>query len=184
MNDLYDLSFHVENELTGVPEAVVKFTLRNTVREFCRRTHAWKLKTYSRIDKEVCAYSASGFADAEVLAVTGVFMRRAGEKEFANITRSGFYRLEGNFIFLQPEVLADNDGGEMVIESAVTPMFESANVPSDFLSRHSGAIISGAVAELAKQKNRPWYNPEAYEVYSARYRGLVNSAMPARNFHG
>ena len=109
------------------------------------------MKTYSRIDKEVCAYSASGFADAEVLAVTGVFMRRAGEKEFANITRSGFYRLEGNFIFLQPEVLADNDGGEMVIESAVTPMFESANVPSDFLSRHSGAIISGAVAELAKQ---------------------------------
>ena len=106
MNDLYDLSFHVENELTGVPEAVVKFTLRNTVREFCRRTHAWKMKTYSRIDKEVCAYSASGFADAEVLAVTGVFMRRAGEKEFANITRSGFYRLEGNFIFLQPVISA------------------------------------------------------------------------------
>ena len=41
MNDLYDLGFHVENELPGVPEELVKFTLRSVLREFCRRTRTW-----------------------------------------------------------------------------------------------------------------------------------------------
>ena len=69
MNDLYDLCYHVESELTGVPEELVKFTLRGVLRDFCRRTFSWRQKTYTRISKEVRVYDAAGFADAEVLAV-------------------------------------------------------------------------------------------------------------------
>lgn len=101
MNDLYDLCYHVESELTGVPEELVKFTLRGVLRDFCRRTVSWRQKTYTRISKEVRVYDAAGFADAEVLAVLTVLIRMPGQEkqEFESITRSGFYKAERNSLY-------------------------------------------------------------------------------------
>lgn len=186
MNDLYDLSFHVENELSGVPEALVKFTLRSVLREFCRRTHTWTKKTYSRVCKEVRVYDAAGFADAEVLAVRQVLIRKAGQRkqDFENITHSGFCKSEQNSLFFRPGVLDCYDGGDLIIESVLMPMFDSANVPADYISRHSGAIIAGTVAELAKQKSRPWFDADIHQIHSARYRELVNAAIPVKPLRG
>lgn len=187
MNDLYDLCFHVENELTGVPQEVVKFTLRGVLRDFCRKTFSWRQKTYSRICREVMVYDAAGLADAEVLAVLSVLIRKAGQEkqEFENITRSGFYKAERNSLFFRPGYLDRYDGGELVIETALTPMFDSANVPPGYLSRYSSAIISGTISELAKQKKRPWFDAETYQIHSEKYRTLVNEAIPIpKHFRG
>ncbi len=180
MNDLYDLCYHVESELTGVPEELVKFTLRGVLRDFCRRTFSWRQKTYTRISKEVRVYDAAGFADAEVLAVLTVLIRMPGQEkqEFESITRSGFYKSERNSLFFRPGYLDRYDGGELIIETALMPMFDSANVPAEYLSRYSSAIIAGTISELAKQKRRPWFDAEIHQVYSARYRELVNEATP------
>lgn len=183
MTDLYQLKFHVENELPGVPEQTVCFSLRQVLREFCRRSGVWRTTVPSRIDKNISVYSGVGIHDADLINVESVLAR----KDTGNCPDNNpkpweylparIYDIHNNSVVFHPGALNLFDGGNLILHVILQPTFDSSNVPPELIRTYADAIIAKTISDLAGQKNRPWFDPEISSRHFSRYKSLLNNAM-------
>lgn len=183
MTDLYQLKFHVENELSGVPEQTVCFSLRQALREFCRRSGVWRENVPSRIDKNISVYSAVGIHDADLIDVESVLARKAtgdcpdnNPKPWEHLP-ARIYTIRGGSVIFHPGALDLFDGGDLILHVILQPTFDSCNVPPELIRTYADAILAKTISDLAGQKNRPWFDPEISQLHLSRYKALLNNAM-------
>ena len=186
-------SFHslVMPELPGCPILTVDSALALSAADFCARTQMWRemadaIKTRSGEPR----YDLSGSAiiEAVVWAAIGATQLAPTLEMHVSVTdrtRRGTptqYWVENDTVlYLYPVP----DGAYTVsVEVALKPSRTALGVEDWIFETWADAIVSGAIAQLARVPNKEWSNPDLavyhtmqfdYSVSTARVRGSRNT---------
>lgn len=169
-HSLSELAFSVEIELaSAVPRSSVIRALRECARDFCIRTESWIGRFHYLVEKDLAGYDAAGMRDAVVQRILSVRLRRKNEpEELASETK--YHLCNVNTVLIDPRLRKDYDGGTIDIVSVLVPSASGGNPPPEIIERYRDGLVYGACARLARQKGRPWFDPQL----AAHYADLCN----------
>lgn len=180
-------------ELPGCTVAMVNLHLRETAREFCTRTSAWRqaLTAINTVASQA-AYALATPADSELVRVTeltvnAVLLWRHNAREQAGVDSDDLpaygideppFTLDGNLTTLTlatDEIPDAAVTGGLVVVAALKPTAAAATLPDFLLTQHSEAIRYGVLATLMKMK-KPWGDRPLAMDYESRWHSALNFA--------
>lgn len=178
-------------ELPGCTVAMVNLHLRETAREFCANTSAWRepLTAVNTVASQA-AYTLTPPADSELVRVTaltvnGILLWRHSDRERAGAdseTAPKYGIDQPPFTFdenLTTITLAIDEVPDaavvsgLVVEAALKPTAAAATLPDFLLTQHSEAIRHGTLARLMKMK-KPWGDRPLAMDYESRWHQALN----------
>ena len=188
LETLASLAQHLVYRLPECDDAVVRLTLREVYRDFCRRSCC--LRVRRRFEHAVHGdYIVPTMFGGEVYRVTevceGVRPLREGRD----------YTVNGNVVHLhrrhplvvaypppppyaampyQPELRHGRIACFVSISWIELPALSTENAPRWLVERHGDSLCAGALARLMMQANKPWSDPQMAMVEGNRYEAAVN----------
>lgn len=180
-------------ELPGCTVAMVNLHLRETAREFCHRTSAWR-QALTAVDTVAAqaAYALATPADSELVRVTEltvneILLWRHNAREQAGTDSDDLpsygideppFTLDSNLTTLTlatDEIPDAAVTGGLVVTAALKPTAAAATLPDFLLTQHSEAIRYGTLARLMKMK-KPWGDRPLAMDYEMRWNQALNFA--------
>ena len=190
LTDFHDLLLP---ELPGCTVAMVNLHLRETAREFCRKTSAWRqaLTAVNTVAGQA-AYTLATPADSQLVRITeltvnGVLLWRDRETEKADSTavepKYGVtappFDLSADLTQLTlhaDEVPTAAVTGGLVVTAALAPTATAATVSDFLLTQYSEALRYGTLSRLMLMAKKPWTDRPLAGVYEQRWHEALNFA--------
>ena len=167
--------------LPGCDDTVLRKTLQEIYRDFCKRSAA--LRTWRKINLEphTAHYMVAPILSGEIDCVTRVL-------------RDGLYPLRqrcewsvsGNPPFIDlpfaKRIVASDTAVEdvppefVLVEAVEIPHIGEERAPKAFLRRYGDAIVDGALFRLMSMTNRPWSDPEQARQHGIAYSNALSEA--------
>jgi len=175
MNSLSELSSLVQIELVDCPPTLCINALRRAVREFLRRTGAWREDlTYDLVADQTDYTLASAVLTATIYRIIGVNIN-AGDGDDLNATEYEFYDNVTLALDAAP-VDALTDG--LVLEVAIIPPIVGTDfTDSGILDRWGEAFQAKAIAIQASQKKKPWSDPDLAAEKQIEYTSAIKACL-------
>lgn len=165
----------------GVPEAVIIDALQDSFRVFSHETESWLLKTEHDADGSTLNFSAVGDTGAQVRRILSVKARLPGsESDFVHTDKVAqqCWDLSGDEVVFNSYFQMDvYNGGKIEIVASLTPYASNTTIDEGIAGRYCDALIFGAIAMIAAQKNRPWYDPDLYALYVSKFHAEETHAL-------
>lgn len=181
-------------ELPGCTVAMVNLHLRETAREFCRRTSAWR-ETLTAVNTVAAqaGYAIAAPANGEIVRITkltvnGILLWRHSDHNRAGTDsevdpKYGIdeppFTFDENLttITLATDEIPDAaEVGGLVVEAALKPTADAATLPDFLLTQHSEAIRYGTLSRLMMMSKKPWTDRPLAAEYSQRWHSELNFA--------
>lgn len=180
-------------ELPGCPVAMVNLHLRDTIREFCRKTSSWRqtLTAIDTVDGQA-SYSLDLPASAQLVRVTqldvhAVLLWRSTEED-----KPGSEELVPKYRITEPPFTLDANLGQLtlaskeiptaavtgglVVQAALAPTKDAATVPDFLLGQYSDGIRYGTLSRLMVMAKKPWQDRLLAGVYRAEWNRALSRA--------
>ena len=168
-------------QLRGCDDTILRMTLRDVYRDFCKRGAA--LRTWRKIEleaKEEC-YVVAPVLSGEIDCVTqvlryGRWPLRQG-RDWSVAGDPPVLRLPFAKHIIAPDLAVEDVPPDFVMVEAVEiPHIGEERAPTSFLRRYGDAIIEGALARLMSMENRPWSDAGQAAQHAIAYQNAVSEA--------
>lgn len=176
--NLGSLAENMVYRLPGCSDLMIRKTLQNVYREFCKISTGLRMRAdFTRLEG-VRDYTLNPIFASVIDTVTDVSLS-TGTRLVANVD----YVLVagGSFISvrLAEGLVTDLAGtGETVptlqVECVLVPLLNCEEAPAWFLSRYADAIISGALYRLFAMGNKPWSDGSQAAQEQVSYNNALN----------
>lgn len=161
-------------QLPGIVRAVAERELRMTIREFFKRSFAWR-RTFTGIDAPAgetpvqITSTETGDANSDVAGILGVQYNgtpltplpkrppRTGNTTTGQPT--GFYMTSNRDEFVLYPVLENPSTGLLTVHVALTPKLDATVFPRQMQDDYYDAIIDGFLARVYMHPNKPYSAP-------------------------
>lgn len=181
----------VAMEVIGCPNPVITHALRSAAIEFCRRSMAWVAELDGfPTEADVNAYDLALPTETELVMPKRVFV--SGVEIFPMDTgldtdigttvaelgsaTTTHYAVNGDnqLVLVPAPAAADLD---VVAHVAVCPTRDGDSMDAVLASLYYEQIASGAIARLAAQEDKPWFNQTKADRRAARFEAGILSAL-------
>lgn len=181
--------------LPGVPEFEVEYRLKQTLREFCRRTKVWRQRNTVMLttvlgQQEYPASLPGGTELADIVSawMAGVELGVMFPGDEENIPPGETAETPDigviNFDTVILSALPQAAGVDVIGTVVLSPNEESTTCPSFLFYRWRDTIREGCLARVMKQVGKPWSNPNQAVMHEAQFdddcREASNAAGPVR----
>lgn len=179
-------------QLPGVVRAVAERELRMTIREFFKRSYAWR-RTFTSIDAPAgetpiqITSTETGDANSDVAAILGVEYNgfqlsklpgrppRTGDSTTGQPV--GFYMTSNRDEFVLYPVLENPSTGLITVHLALTPKLDATAFPRQMQDDYYDAIIEGFLARMYLQPNKPYSAPALANQMRHNFRRRIGYYM-------
>lgn len=169
-----DLVPRVAIHLSNCPERVILDSIKNIVREFCRKTKGWVHDcTAIEVDPTKNTYELIVPEGSTVIHIWGLDGRTGRYEENPEY----FLNMDGKLQFNE----VPRHSATITPLVSLMPKLESDDFPDYLINFFSDALVSGAVANLQMQPFRDWSEPNAVGVHHERYRMGIAEAERMRD---
>lgn len=182
-------------ELPGCTTTMVNLHLRETARDFCRRTSVWR-ETLAAIDlvASQATYNMVVPTNSEVVRVTSITVndellwvdKEAPDSSATNSDQLPKYRRDEPPFTLSADMatltLATDEiptaavTGGLVVIAALKPTAFTAVLPDFLLVQYSEAIRHGTLSRLMRMGKKPWGDRPLAADYESRWNSALNFA--------
>lgn len=181
-------------ELPGCSVAMVNLHLRETAREFCMKTSAWR-QTLTAIDLVAAqaSYALVTPTDSEVVRITQVtanseLLWRDSDADVIGDTQSAdpkYLRDEPPFTLIDTlatitlvtdEVPTASVTAGLTVIAALKPTATAATLPDFLFTQYSDAMRYGTLSRLMVMGKKPWGDRPLAIAYDGRYQSALNFA--------
>lgn len=168
MEALANLAENLIYRLPGIADVMVRKTIQEVYRDFCRRSCCLHGRRHLKIGhdcegKVLFAPLYGGMVDL----VTDVCINGHRLYDTDYVNRGGTVHLPRRFV---PSAFDVYDIDALVVE---IPAMSSENVPSWFVQRHGDSICSGVLARLMSMTGKPWSDPAQAQIERVAYENAV-----------
>ena len=163
MKAINTLNELVRAEIDSCPDFVIERAALRVVREFCSKTHIWRVTLEIEIEDEQAELSP---VNGEVVAILSVDNENESEID--------------DYEFYPPSTLEieAEDGDEYKVLVALTPKLTETTVPKWILERYETIILNGVLGRLFMQSNQEWSNPNISFVYKQMFqKGMAGASI-------
>jgi hypothetical protein len=159
----------VQGDLVGCSRYMILHALRESIREFCRRTMAWEFAQDDITPVEgQMIYTLQEPSGTEIVDIVQAYQDGAGgmltSKDVLPITQLAgnlaqyYTRPERTKIAVYP-VPSEHATIPFTVTVALQPTTDGTLVDYPLVSKYQDALLSGALKQLMLQPNKPWSNP-------------------------
>lgn len=168
MEALANLAENLIYRLPGIADVMVRKTIQEVYRDFCRRSCCLHGRRYLKIGhdcdgKILFAPLYGGMVDL----VTDVCINGHRLYDTDYVNRGGTVHLPRRFV---PSEFDVYDIDALVVE---IPAMNSESVPSWFVQRHGDSICSGVLARLMSMTGKPWSDQAQAQIERVAYENAV-----------
>ena len=185
LDTLPSLAQHLVYRLNGCDDRIVRITLQEVYRDFCRRSCCLRVRRHFDFEPDG-NYFVSPMFGGELERITGVY-------DGCWLLREGRdYTVNGNFVHLRrslhntpppPEDHPDvpppppekHPRFALSISWIEMPSLSSEKAPKWLLKKHGDTICAGVMARLLAMSNRQWSDPQMAAIESNRYEAALNA---------
>lgn len=173
METLVGLADRLVYRLPGCSDVMVRKTIQEVYRDFCRRTCCLRVRRQFKAEPGRAAYSAAPAYGGSVDCISEVKYR-------GRTLRGGYdYSSRGPVVVLCDRLVpaegTDEDSLPVVeISHVETPAISGEEVPSWFVERHGDSVCSGVLARLMRMSGKPWSDPIQAQAETMAYDSAVN----------
>lgn len=165
---LASLAENVIYRVPGCSDEMVRKTLQDVYRDFCRRSCCLNGRRHFTITNQDAFVIVAPMYGGVIDCVTEVRCDRRILDRFA-------YRSHDGRVELSPNVIPrESETRELSVMFIEMPKVNSEQVPSWFVQRHGDAVVSGTMARLTAMLNRAWSDKQQAEDERIRYENAVN----------
>lgn len=172
LDTLASLAQHLVYRLPECDDTVVRLTLREVYRDFCRRSCCLRVRRRFEWMPHGEYFVAPMFG-GEVMRITEVCDGRHRLREGRDYTASG-NRVKLNRCLWHVHAHRVCPPLRLTIAWTEMPSLSSEKIPKWLLKKHGDTMCSGALARLLAMTNRAWSDPQMAAVESNRYEAAVN----------
>ena len=159
LESLSSLAQHLVYRLPGCDDEMVRLTLREVYRDFCRRSCC--LRVRRRFNDNICRLPV--VYGGTILNVTEV-------RDGSHILRSSReYCYRGGMV----EIPRLRDGCVEVLWIEI-PSLSSENAPKWLIDKYGDALCSGVLGRLYSMTGKAWSDPQMAVIEGQRYEAVVN----------
>lgn len=191
LKDFYDL---LMPELPGCTTAMVDLHLRETARDFCTRTSAWKLPfdAVNLVAGQATYDLEPSEPEAEVVRVIKLTLNSELIWEDTDREQKAADSLEPKYVRNEPPFTLSPDlleitlmtdevptaavAGGMVIVGAMKPTARATRLPDFIKGQYSDAMRWGTLARLMVMAKKPWTDRALASAYLSMWNGALNFA--------
>lgn len=190
--DLDDALPFVTNELSSVPDAVIKQQMRLALKEFCSESRCWvqTLDPIQLLSGQRDYDTAPDNNDARVHMLDRVDCVGFGELTLLDATQHRpsdwltakgslpqrvYASTDGQTITIYPEPYGENLP-QLMVQVRLVPKLTIESVPDEVLEKHIEAIASGTKARLMTMLNRPWTNLATAGIHRTLFTAAMTDA--------
>ena len=159
--------------LPGCADVMIRKTLQNVYREFCKITWALRSTTVSELVKGTSKYNVIIPSQSTVLRVVKV-------KKGTSVLQEGtqYRALVGSPAKIELlSVPTDCDEGvELSVESVCVPTRGAEDVPNWFEAMYGDALVSGALFVLFAMSGKPWTDESQAKMEGIKWRDALSDA--------
>lgn len=186
-----DFYRYVSFELPGCPEEIMRQAVVNTVKDFCRRTHAWNffMDPIQLIDDEA-SYELEYPFDSKPITAMEVMIGRHALKPLKSTQLSmvlpGWQTAKSDVPRYYNEAQIEssitlyptpyNSLEQLVMRVALEPKVSATTVPDSIIEQYHETIASGVKARLMLMPNKQWSAPGNGAAYKAAFEDGVTNA--------
>lgn len=176
LETLSSLAVNLVYRLPGCPDLIVRKTLDDVYRDFCRRSCSLRARRHLLLHHHECEIQVPPMFGGITDSVTFVTWRKRRLDEHYDYTV-----IPGN----PPSVRFDRryvpghcerDLPEVYVESVEIPKIGSERAPRWFLSKYGEYIVSGVLARLMSMSGKQWSDGAQAQVENIRYENAVSEA--------
>lgn len=190
LDTLPSLAHHLVYRLNGCDDRIVRLTLQEVYRDFCRRSCCLRVRRHFDFEPDgnyLVTPMFGGEVERIVAVYDGCLLLREGRD----------YTVSGNILHLRrgrhnvpppnpppeerPHGLTPESLGygrlpfDFSISWIEMPSLASEKVPRWLLKKHGDTICAGVMARLTAMSNRPWSDPQMAAIESNRYEAALNA---------
>lgn len=170
--DLDAMAPDVMLDLPEAPRPVVVKAIRDTVRDFCDRSHAWlEIIDPIQVAEGVDTYEIYPPLDGEVIMVKAIRDPLGHDVRFT-ADPSGSVTLAWRTGTLG-QTIRPTPGALLEVEAVLMPTRDAKQAPAWILNHHWDGLVAGAKSRMQMQPGKPWTAPEI----GAYNRGLFSEAV-------
>ena len=174
LDTLASLAQHLVFRLPECDDRMIRLTLRDAYRDFCRRSCCLRVRRLFEFDP--CGeYVLPTLFEKRVYRVTEVCdgSHRLDEGRDYSVA-GGVVRIFRGFRETRHDDPAEKPPRGPVIAWIEIPALSSERIPRWLVERHGDSICSGALARLMAMTNRPWSDPQMAVIEGQRFEAAVN----------
>jgi hypothetical protein len=170
-------------ELPGVEDRSFLRALRDAGRRFCDRTEiwAWTLDPIDLVEEQL-DYTLAHEWQAVIKRVLEV---RINSEAGVTAGTKGNAQDESLYEFTPPSTLTLDDSLEpgadltdgLEADVVLVPNLRCDEIPEYIIERWGEAIMAGAIAELKRQPNRGWTDPDGAGYFQTQWNRGLNAAL-------
>jgi hypothetical protein len=180
-------------ELPGCTVAMVNLHLRETAREFCRRTAAWRqaLTAINTVGGQA-SYVMTLPSDSQLVRVTDLTVHGRRLWRSVEIDKADAGAQQPKYGITDPpfdlndnltqitlhadEVPAESVAGGLLVSASLTPTATAATLPDFLLGQYSEALRHGTLARLMLMPKKPWTDRALAGAYEGLWQEALNFA--------
>lgn len=159
LESLSSLAQHLVYRLPGCDDEVIRLTLREVYRDFCRRSCC--LRVRRRFTEPVCCLP---------IVYGGTILNITEVRDGSHILRSTLeYYYDGRVVTIPR--LRD---GCVEISWIEVPGLSSEDAPKWLIDKYGDALCSGVLGRLYSMSGKAWSDPQMAVIEGQRYEAVVN----------
>jgi hypothetical protein len=159
LESLSSLAQHLVYRLPGCDDEMIRLTLREVYRDFCRR--ACCLRVRRRFSEPICRIP---------IVYGGTILQVTEVRDGSHILHSPYeYRYNGEIISIPR--LRD---GCVEVSWIEIPSLSSENAPKWLIDKYGDALCSGVLGRLYSMSGKAWSDPQMAVIEGQRYEAVVN----------
>lgn len=164
-DDLYTLMPRLQVLIPSVSEVMLKLQLRESARDFCNRTWAFREKITMPTVVAQTSYTLVPGYTADMVQIVGLIIDTSQSVRY---TSTGLNNI----------TLADAPAKvvNFIAECILRPRASNTLFPTDFLALYDQAIIVGCLHRLQAMAGKPWSSPEDAELNRRMFVRLCGDA--------
>lgn len=166
-----ELAENVVYRVPGCDDLMVRKTLQEVYRDFCRRSCA--LRTVRKIKSPFIELVYAMTPDCEVMSIASVSLN--GHR----LEEGRHYRVTSCHIEFMRRPYDLDDESECEIIQVEVPKMGAERAPREFISRYGEYIVSGTLMRLMRMTGKAWSDPQQAQDEAINYENGLNKARLA-----
>lgn len=183
LDTLPSLAQHLVYRLNGCDDTLVRITLQEVYRDFCRRSCCLRVRRHFErcLDSDYfVAPMFGGEVERIIAAYDGCMILREGRDYIVQGNVVKFIRSLHNPPPAEPPANpSPSPDGRTVFGLSISwieiPSLSSEKIPLWLLKKHGDTICSGVLSRLMAMSNKPWSDPQMAVIESNRYEAALNA---------
>jgi hypothetical protein len=187
-----DLMSGLRAQLPGADDPVIFYTMRDVIRQLCRRGRVWRVEGQIPALRNIGALRVSGISGfgepvwVESVSFRGRHLPYGGFNTRMSTPTAGVpteWAFEApDRIFLNPILETAEPGDSFWVKAAVQPRLgvdpsvALSHVPAHIFAQYQEIIAQGTLGFMMVMPGKPWSNGALSATYIRRFLGLVAAA--------